>query len=94
METAAQLVEISQRHIRADSQRIVNHTGFGALDDVDLSGLVVDRKIAVQHADAAITSHGDGHIGLGDGVHCGGNRRDLHRDVAGRIGWLCPLRTE
>ena len=31
METAAQLVEISQRHIRADGQRIVDHTGFGAL---------------------------------------------------------------
>ena len=53
METAAQLVEISQRHIRADGQRIVDHTGFGALDDVNLSGLVVDGKIAVQHADAA-----------------------------------------
>ena len=86
METAAQLVEISQRHIRADGQRIVDHTGFGALDDVNLSGLVIDGKIAVQHADAAITSHGNGHVGLGDGVHCGGDRRDLHRDVAGQMG--------
>ena len=76
METTAQLVEISQRHIRADGQRIVDHTGFGALDDVDLSSLVVDGKIAVQHADAAVASHGDGHVvagQMGGRIHFGRN---------------------
>ena len=48
--------------------------------------LAIDGKIAVQHADAAVTGHGDGHVGLGDGVHRGGDRRDLHRDVAGEMG--------
>ena len=85
VETAAQLVEVGQGHVRAHGERIADHTGFGTLDDVDLGGLVVDGKIAVQHADAAVTGHGDGHVGLGDGVHRGGDRRDLHRDVAGEM---------
>ncbi len=85
METAAQLVEIGQRHIRAHGERIVDHTGFGTLDDIDLSGLIVDGEVAVQHADAAVTSHGNGHVGLGDGIHGGGNGRNLHRDVTGQM---------
>ena len=69
VETAAQLVEVGEGHVRAHGERIADHTGFGTLDDVDLGGLVVDGKVAVQHADAAVASHGDGHVGFGDGVH-------------------------
>ena len=86
VETAAQLVEVGQGHVRAHGERIADHAGFGTLDDVDLGGLVVDGKVAVQHADAAVASHGDGHVGFGDGVHRGGDRRDLHRDVACEMG--------
>ncbi len=85
VEAAAQLVEVGEGDVRAHGERIVDHAGFGTLDDVDLGGLVVDGKIAVQHADAAVTGHGDRHVGFGDGVHCGGDRRDLHRDVAGEV---------
>ena len=86
VETAAQLVEVGEGHVRAHGERIADHAGFGTLDDVDLGGLVVDGKVAVQHADAAVASHGDGHVGFGDGVHRGGDRRDLHRDVACEMG--------
>ena len=86
VETAAQLVEVGEGHVRVHGERIADHAGFGTLDDVDLGGLVVDGKVAVQHADAAVTGHGDGHVGFGDGVHRGGDRRDLHRDVACEMG--------
>ena len=40
----------------------------------------------MQHTDAALASHGDGHPALGDGVHrCGGDR-DVQLDVARELG--------
>ena len=86
VELAAQLVEISQSDLRVDGQRIGNHTGLGALDHIDLSSLIVDGQVAVQHADTTVTSHGDGHLGLGHGIHGGGEHRGLHRDIAGQMG--------
>ena len=75
-----------------NGERIGDHAGFAALDDVDLVGLVFDGKIAVQHTDAAVAGHGDGHLGFGHGVHCGGNHRGLHRDVAGEMGGCINFR--
>ncbi len=49
-------------------------------------GLVLDRQVAVQHADAALAGHGDRHPGLGDGVHRAGDQRDGQLDVAGEPG--------
>ena len=49
--------------------RVGDHAGLGPLDDVDLGGLVLDRQVAVQHADAALARHRDRHPRLGDGVH-------------------------
>ena len=85
VELAAQLVEIGQRDLGADGQRVGDHTGLGTLDHVDLSGLVVDGQVAVQHADAAVTGHGDGHLGLGHSVHGSGEDRGLHHDLAGQM---------
>ena len=47
----------------------VTMPGLGTLDPVDLGGLLLDGQIPVQHADAALTGHGDGHPRLGDLVH-------------------------
>ncbi len=62
-----------------------DHTGLGTLDHIDLSGLVVDGQIAVQHTDTTVTSHGDGHLGLGHGIHGSGEDRGLHHDLASQM---------
>ena len=64
---------------RGAGDRVGDHAGLGALDQVDLIGLVLDRQVAVQHADAALAGHRDGHPGLGDGVHRGGEQRHVQR---------------
>ena len=51
---AADLVELLERRLRADRDRVGDHAGLGPLHQVDLVGLVLDREVAVQHADAAL----------------------------------------
>ena len=67
--------------------------GLGPLDQVDLVGLVVDREVAVQHADAALAGHRDGHPRLGDGVHRGGQQRDAAPRSRGSAATWCRPRT-
>ena len=85
VELAAQLVEVGQSDLGVDGQRVGDHTGLGTLDHIDLSGLVVDGQIAVQHTDTTVTSHGDGHLGLGHGIHGSGEDRGLHHDLASQM---------
>ena len=82
---AADLVELLESGVGADGDRVGDHAGLGALDEVDLVRLVLDRQVAVQDADAAVPGHGDGHPGLGDGVHGRRDERDA-RDLAGQPG--------
>ena len=82
----AQRVDLGQGGVRTDGDRVGDHAGLGALDEVDLCGLVLDRQVAVQHADATLAGHGDRHAGLGDGVHGRRDERHAQRDVAGEAG--------
>ena len=82
----ADLVQLGQRGLGADGQRVGDHAGFAALDPVHLVGLVGDGKVAVHDAEAALAGHGDGHPGLRDGVHRGGQQRGLDRDALGDPG--------
>jgi hypothetical protein len=45
----------------ASGDRVADHAGLGPLDQVDLDRLLVRRQVAVQHPDAALASHRDGH---------------------------------
>ena len=83
---AADLVELLEGGVRADGDRVGDHAGLGALDEVDLVGLVLDRQVAVQDADAAVPGHRDRHPRLGDGVHGGRDERHPDRDLAGQPG--------
>ncbi len=85
-ELGAQRVRLAQRGVGAHRDRVGDHAGLGALDEVDLVDLVLDRQIAVQDAHAALTGHRDGHPRLGDLVHGGGHQRDVDLDVAGDAG--------
>ena len=71
------LVELLERRVGADGDRVGDDAGLGPLDEVDLVGLVLDREVAVQHAEAALAGHRDRHPGLGDGVHRGADQRHL-----------------
>ena len=79
---AADAVELLQRRVGPDRDGVGDDPGLGALDQVDLAGLVLDRQVAVQHAEAALAGHRDRHPRLGDGVHRGADQRHPHRDLA------------
>ena len=69
-----------------DGDGVDDHAGLGALDLVDLAGLLLDGEVAVDDAHAALLGHGDGQARLGDGVHGGGHQRGVEGDVAGELG--------
>lgn len=81
-ELRAERVRLAERGVGVHGDRVGDHARLGALDQVDLVDLVLDGEVAVQHADAALTGHGDGHAGLGHLVHGGGEQGDVHPDVA------------
>ena len=86
LEPPHQRVRLAQRTIRPERDRVHDHPALAPLDPVDFRGLPLDRHVLVQHADAAGSRHGDGHVRLGDGVHGGGDQRDVERDRAGEAG--------
>ena len=77
---------VRQHRVGTDGQRIDHHAGFVLLDLPHLGGLPVDVEIAVDDADAAGLRHGDRHPRFGDGVHRGGDDRDVERNGAGDVG--------
>ncbi len=81
---AAALVELLEGGLRVDRDRVGDHPGLGPLHEVDLVGLVLDREVAVQHAEAALARHRDRHPRLGHGVHRGGDQRHAQRDLTGQ----------
>ena len=89
---AADPVELLERRVGADGDRVGDHPGLGALDQVDLVGLVLDREVAVQHADAALAGHRDRHPRLGDGVHRRARPAAPAARSRGSAGWWCRPR--
>src|SRR5699024_8745622 len=83
---AADGVEVLEGGVGADGDRVGDAAGLGALDQVDLVGLVLDGQVAVQDADAAVAGHGDGHPSLGDRVHGGAGQGGAQGDLAGQAG--------
>ena len=61
--------------VGAQGDRVDDDAVFGALDLVDLEGLLLDRHVLVDDAEAAFLGQGDGQLALGDGVHRGGQDR-------------------
>lgn len=57
--------------------------GFDGFNHV---GLLRRRRVGVDDADAAEGGHGNGHVGLGDGVHGGRNAGDREGDAAAESG--------
>ena len=74
--------QLAHGGVGADGDRVLDHAGFVFLDGAHLAGLVVHRHAFVQDADAAFLGHGDRQTVFGDGVHGGGQQRDVQLDVA------------
>ena len=48
-----------------------------ALYKINLRGLIVNREIAVENAHSALPCHGNCHSRLSNGVHRGGDQRNV-----------------
>ena len=79
-------LRLAQRGIRRDGDGVHHHTAFKALHRAHRGALLLDGKVAVQHANAAHLRHHNGHIGLGHRVHRSGNDGDVQRDTLGQAG--------
>ena len=60
-EFAAKGIRVAQRVLRGEEERVGDDAVFAALDEVDLFGLLLDRHIFVDNADAALARNGDRH---------------------------------
>ncbi len=85
---------IGQHGIGADGERVHHHAGLVLLHLPHLGGLSLRIEIAMDHADAAGLRHGDRHARLGDGIHGGGDDRDVERDRARDVGADVDFRGE
>lgn len=63
------LADLADGLVFANGERLVNDGAFGAFDARDHVGLLLDGAGAVDDADAAFASEGDGKFCLGDGIH-------------------------
>ena len=84
-----QHLQVAQRGVRRDRDRIDHHPGFEPLHLADLFRLLFQRKVAVDHADAAGLRHGNRQFGFGHRIHRRGQQRnvqiDLARQTRGRV---------
>ena len=74
--------QLAHGGVGADGDRVLDHAGLVFLDGAHLAGLIVHRHAFVQDANAAFLGHGDRQTVFGDGVHGGGQQRDVQLDVA------------
>ena len=82
----AESVDIGEGVIGRAGHWVGNHAGLGPFHEVGLRSLLVDRQVAVQDTNATLPRHGDGHAGLGHGIHRARQQRHPQRDVAGDRG--------
>ena len=82
---ARQTQHVAHRHIRRDSDGILDHAAFKTFDLGDLGSLCLSRHILVDDADAAFLRQSDCQARLGDGIHRRGQQRNVQIDVAGKL---------
>ena len=86
MELAHQTVGIADEMLRGEEKGIIDDAVFAALDPIDLIGLLADRHILMDDAEATFPGHGDGHAAFGDGIHGGADERGIEVDIPGQAG--------
>ena len=81
----AQRIDFVDSHVRGGSHGIGDHARLRTLHNLDLLRLVLSGQVAVEHADAALAGHADGHAGLGHRIHRRGGQRHAEANVAGEL---------
>ena len=81
-----QLFRVRQRVLRGEGERVGDDAVFGAFYFVHFFCLRFDRHVLVDHADAALPRHCDGHAALRDGVHTGAHHGDVKYDFLRQVG--------
>ena len=66
--------------------RIDNHTAFGFFDLGNFVGLLLHGQVFMDDTDAALLRHGNGGLGLGNGIHGRTEQRHIERDIARKPG--------
>lgn len=79
-------LELAQRGLRRDGNRVHHHAAFEALHLADLLGLLLVGEVAVNDTDAAELGHGDGQRRFGHRIHRRGNNRRVQGDGLGEPG--------
>jgi hypothetical protein len=75
---------LAKRTVGTQRDGIHDHPALAALHPVHLGGLTVHRHVLVDDADPAGARHRDRHFGFRDGIHGGGDERNVEGDRAGK----------
>ena len=67
--------------LRGKEERVGDDAVLAALDEIDLLGLLLDRHIFMNDADAALARDGDRHARFGHGVHGRAHDGDAETDL-------------
>lgn len=78
---AAKAIALAKRDRLRDARALVHLVAH----PLDLARLLLDREIAVQHAEAAVLGHRERHLCLGDRVHCRAEQRRAQLVLAREI---------
>jgi hypothetical protein len=70
----------------AHDDRVEDESVLVLLDLADHLGLLLGAAVVVDDSESSEESHEDGHVGLGDSVHGGGNEGELEGDLLGDLG--------
>ena len=85
-ELGHQLVRLGQGVAGSQPEGVGDDPVLGALHHVHLFGLLADRHIFMDDANAALPGDGDGHAVLGDGIHGGADQGDIQPDLLRQLG--------
>src|SRR5690606_16711531 len=88
---AHQPLRVGQGGTAGQRYGVHDHAGFGALDLADHLRLFGHAHLLVDHADAALASHGHGHLRLGHRVHGSGDEWEVEPHGGGEVGHEADL---
>ena len=73
--------DLLHRHIGRERGVGLDEAGLVVLDRLDHGGLGLGRLGTIDEGDAALGGERDAHVDAGDGLHDGGNHRDIEGDL-------------
>src|SRR5580765_4636806 len=73
---------LRNKSLVADSYGIYDHPRFASFYFVDLFGLLSDRKVLMDHSNAALLRQCNGESSLGDSIHCRRAQRNFKVNTA------------